>query len=144
MPKSPATAMRIRQLHLTTFACALLCALATTASHADPADCTTISDANHRYYAIKDSRNTMKASGFDFVKYTPQIYSNNEVCAFLRNETVAGDATKVYSQRFSSSAGTTYAEIWISTKSGLPVREELDGDITGKGKGHLSMVFLAH
>jgi hypothetical protein len=52
-----------------------------------------------------------------------------------------GEPAGVYAQRFDATLGVTCAQIWISAKSGLVLREEIDGDITGKGIGHLSMQF---
>jgi hypothetical protein len=44
----------------------------------------------------------------------------------------------VYREQYKGDTGSTSATIWISKSSGRLLREEEDGDITGKGKGHIS------
>ena len=105
-------------------------------AHADDAACAKIHEANAR----TDSNGAqMKATGYAFAKDTPRIYGPGEqTCKYLRDETVNGEAAAVYGEQYESPAGRTDATIWISRSSGRLLREEQDGDIAGKGRGHIS------
>ena len=81
----------------------------------------------------------MKVSGYDFAGDTPKLYAfGDHACAYLRDETVDGQAAAVYREQYKGDTGSTTATIWISKSSGRLLREEQDGDITSKGKGHIS------
>lgn len=83
----------------------------------------------------------IKASGYNFAPDTPDINgSGTETCTRLRDEAVNGKPATPYSQDFAAPQGTTHAMIWISRADGTILRDELDGDVKGKGKGHESMV----
>jgi len=124
-------------------ALALVSGLAHTAL-ADDAACQAIDDANSKSYSRGVTATmTIKKTGVDFAKATPQIYGlyTKLTCTHVSDETFNGEPAKLYSQRYESAAGTTDAKIWISKNSGLLLREELDGDLGSKGKGHESMLF---
>ncbi len=81
----------------------------------------------------------MKVTGYAFAKDTPKIYTlGDQTCSHLRDEVVDGQAAVVYREQYKAETGSTDATIWISRTSGLLLREEQDGDIHGKGKGHIS------
>ncbi len=81
----------------------------------------------------------MKMSGYNFAKDTPKLYGlGDHMCSHLREETVNGQAAAVYREQYKGPTGETDATIWIATSSGHLLREEQDGDIKGKGKGHIS------
>jgi hypothetical protein len=111
---------------------------------ADDAACQTIAAANSKSFASGASMNSkITKTGVDFIKATPQIYGfyTKLTCAYIRDESLNGESVSVYSQRYEAAAGTTNAQIWISKKTGLLLREEMDGDLGPKGKGHESMIF---
>jgi len=109
---------------------------------ADDAACAQISAANLKWGAVKGGKVSMTKSGVDFAKATPQIYGfGAHTCSFLRDENVAGEAAAVYSETYTADVGSTHAQIWVSKKSGLLLKEEEDGDVKGKGKGHISGLF---
>ena len=64
-----------------------------------------------------------------------------ETCAYLRDEAVDGEAAAVYSDNFTGKAAKTEGQIWISKKTGLVLRQEVDVDLGAKGKGHQSIRF---
>ena len=81
----------------------------------------------------------MKMTGYSFASDTPKIYGlGSHSCSYLRDEAVNGEPAAVYREQFKSDVGSTDATIWISKASGRVLREEQDGDIVGKGKGHIS------
>ncbi|GEM_PF-2982125 len=105
-------------------------------AHADQAVCDKIMAAN-----IKTGSNgaQMTTSGYAFAGDTPKLYAfGDHTCAYLRDETVDGQSASVYREQYKGGSGSTTATIWISKSSGRRLREEQDGDITGKGKGHIS------
>ena len=64
-----------------------------------------------------------------------------ETCKDLRDEAVDGEAAVVYSDNFTGKAAKTEGQIWISKKTGLVLRQEVDVDLGAKGKGHQSIRF---
>jgi hypothetical protein len=58
-------------------------------------------------------------------------------CAYLRDEAVGGEAAAVYRTHGVTEAGTTDATLWMSKRTGLPLKDEVDLDAGGKlGKSH--------
>lgn len=113
----------------------LLCITCATV-HADEAACAAIRAAN-----VKTGSNgvQMKVTGYNFARDTPKLYTlGDQVCSHLRDETVDGQPAAVYREQYKGDTGSTDATIWISKSSGRLLREEQDGDIKGKGKGHIS------
>ena len=110
--------------------------LAASVARGDQAAC----DAIHAAYVKTGSDGAqMKLTGYAFAKDTPKIYAlGDQTCSHLRDETVDGQPAAVYREQYKSATGSTDATIWISKASGRLLREEQDGDITGKGKGHIS------
>ena len=105
---------------------------------ADEAACDKIQAANRKTF---DSTNAMamQTSGYDFSKDTPKLYAlGTQTCSHLRDESLNGEPAEVYSEQYKSNAGQTDATIWISKTTGRTLREEQDGEIAGKGKGHIS------
>jgi hypothetical protein len=81
----------------------------------------------------------MKVTGYAFAKDTPKIYAMGaQTCSHLRDEVIDGQPAAVYREQYKAATGSTDATIWISKTSGRVLREEQDGDITGKGNGHIS------
>ncbi|HJU07845.1 MAG TPA: hypothetical protein VJ727_05115 [Rhodanobacteraceae bacterium] len=118
------------------FAAVLLASLLSLAAHADQATCDKIMAAN-----VKTGSNgaQMKTSGYAFAADTPKLYAfGDHSCSYLRDETVDGQSASVYREQYKGDSGSTTATIWISKSSGRLLKEEQDGDITGKGKGHIS------
>ncbi|MBS0431644.1 MAG: hypothetical protein JSS21_04470 [Proteobacteria bacterium] len=105
-------------------------------AHADEAACDKIRAANIKTGSVGVQ---MKMSGYDFAGDTPKLYGlGDHTCSHLRDETLDGQAAAVYREQYKGGTGLTNATIWISQSSGRLLREEQDGDITGKGKGHIS------
>lgn len=120
---------------LLTFA-SLLLATTTIVAQADEAACQKIMAANVKTGSLHVQ---MKVTGYDFAGDTPKLYGlGDHSCAYLRDETVDGQSAAVYREQYKGDTGSTTATIWISKSSGRLIREEQDGDITGKGKGHIS------
>ena len=114
---------------------ALLLAASATA-HADEAACKKIMDAN---VATGSDGVQMTPTGYDFAGDTPKLYGlGDHTCSHLRDEAVDGQAAAVYREQYKGATGSTDATIWISKSSGHVLREEEDGDIKGKGKGHIA------
>lgn len=105
-------------------------------AHADQATCAKILAAN---VATGSKGVHMKTSGYDFAGDTPSLYGTGDhSCTHVRDETVDGQAAAVYREQYKAGPDRTDATIWISKSSGHLLREEQDGDIQGKGKGHIS------
>jgi hypothetical protein len=62
-------------------------------------------------------------------------------CRVVRDESVNGVATTVYSVHSEDEDAIQDGQIWLSKSSGLPVKEELDMDVGGGalGKSHRSI-----
>ncbi len=118
------------------FVTVLLASLPVIAAHADQAACNKIMAAN-----VKTGSHgaQMKTSGYAFAADTPKLYAfGDHTCVYLRDETVDGQSTSVYREQYTGGSGSTTATIWISKSNGRLLKEEQDGDIPGKGKGHIS------
>lgn len=110
--------------------------LSTAGAFADEATCNLIREAN-----VKTGSDgaQMKITGYAFARDTPRIYGlGTQTCDYLRDEAVGGQAAAVYRERYQAPSGSTDATIWIFKSTGRVLREEQDGDIPGKGKGHIS------
>lgn len=106
------------------------------AAAADEAACDKIMQANVK---TGSSGGQMKSTGYAFAKDTPALYGlGDHTCRYLRDEPVDGKPAAVYLEEYKASKGSTVATIWISKTTGRLLREEQDGDIAGKGKGHIS------
>lgn len=127
--------------HATRISWVLAGALACSAVHADQAACDRIQAANVK---TGSAGVQMKVSGYDFARETPKLYAfGTQKCTQVRDEAVDGQPARVYREEYRSEVGSTDALIWISKTSGLVLREEQDGDIAGKGKGHISYHWAA-
>jgi hypothetical protein len=103
---------------------------------ADQAACDAIRAANQKTGSKGVS---MKSTGYAFASDTPELYgSGTQTCEQTSEETIDGQAALVYREQYKSTIGTSDAKIWISKSTGLVMREEQDGEITGKGKGHIT------
>jgi hypothetical protein len=112
------------------------CLVVCSAASADQATCNLIRSASAR---TDHSHMQIKGTGYNYEADTPDIYgSGTHTCDYVRDETINGQSSAVYREQFRSKIGTTDATIWISKTSGQTLRVEQDGDVTGKGKGHLS------
>jgi hypothetical protein len=69
------------------------------------------------------------------------MHQTGKTCKFVRDDSLNGEAVSIYTQHLVAPEGSTDEEIWISKKSDRILREEIEGNITGQGKGHLSMLF---
>lgn len=60
-------------------------------------------------------------------------------CQFVRNDSVNGESASVHHMQRETESFKEDSQIWISTTTGLPLREEQDVDMGGKiGKRHNS------
>lgn len=127
-----------RYAHLSGLAVyALAVGFAAHSAQAEEPACNRIDAANHTGAQV-----TVKSTGFSFDSFTPQIFgTGTRHCSYLRDESVGGELAAVFSESYTSDVGTTNAQIWISKTSARMLREELDGNITGKGSGHDSARF---
>ena len=117
-----------------TFASLLLGA--TVIAQGDQAACDTIRAA---YVKTGSDGVQMKVTGYAFAKDTPKIYAlGDQTCTHLRDEVIDNQPAAVYREQYKAATGSTDATIWIAKNSGRLLREEQDGDIHGKGKGHIS------
>lgn len=114
----------------------LLASMPALAARADQAACDKIMAANVK---TGSQHVQMKMTGYDFAGDTPKLYGlGDHSCNYLRDEVVDGQSAAVYREQYKGDTGATTAMIWISKSSGRLIREEQDGDITGKGKGHIA------
>ena len=68
--------------------------------------------------------------------------SAKNTCRYLRDETLSGEATSVYSSHADTETGKMDTTIWISKSKGLPLREDIDMDVGGSmGKSHKTIRF---
>ncbi|MES2402916.1 MAG: hypothetical protein V4567_01105 [Pseudomonadota bacterium] len=115
---------------------ALLLLASSIAVHADQTTCNKIMAANIK---TGSQGGHMKIPGYNFAGDTPRLYGlGDHACSYLRDETVDGQPAAVYREQYKGDTGSTTATIWISKSNGWLLREEQDGEINGKGKGHIS------
>ncbi len=115
--------------------------LASAVIRADQDACDRIRQANLK---TGSTHGQMKVTGYNFAADTPDIYGPGvHTCSHLRDEAWDGQAAAVYREQYQSKTGRTDATIWISKTSGLVLREEQDGDVFGKGKGHIAYRWTA-
>jgi hypothetical protein len=123
---------------LSKLSCAVLAAglLMSSVAHADDAACEVLRNAGEGAKNLN-----IRVTGYNFSNDTPDIYgSGKEVCTRVRDEIVNGQPATLYTQDFTAPAGSTHAQLWVSKATGMLVRAEEDGDVKGKGRGHLSMI----
>ena len=60
-------------------------------------------------------------------------------CRYLRDETVDGEAAAVYRSQAETQDAKSDSTLWISKRSGLPLRSESDMDLGGGDKMHLAI-----
>jgi hypothetical protein len=61
-------------------------------------------------------------------------------CRYLRDEAVNGEAAAVYLMRSDTEVAKVDSTVWISRRSGLPLRTEMDMDVGGTaGKSHKAL-----
>jgi hypothetical protein len=66
--------------------------------------------------------------------------AKNVSCHYLRDESVGGEAARVYSAHAETEDDKTDTTVWISKSRGLPLRQEEDIDVGGAGgKTHYSV-----
>ncbi len=78
------------------------------------------------------------AEAYDKITSEPE---HKETCKYLRDETLQGEDTNVYSDVFASKSGIAKATVWVSKKNGWVLKREVDVEIVGVGKGHQAIVF---
>jgi hypothetical protein len=119
----------------------VLSALWAAGARADQAACDKILEANRK---TGSNGGKMKATGYPFAGATADIYGTGDhTCSHVRDETVEGQAAEVYREQYKAKAGSTDATIWISKSTGHVLREEQDGEVPGKGKGHISYTWAS-
>ncbi len=67
--------------------------------------------------------------------------SGGTTCSSVRDEAVNGEAATVYRQQHKSGSETYDTLLWVSKKSGMPLRQEQDADLGHGQKGHETLVF---
>ncbi len=60
-------------------------------------------------------------------------------CRYLRDEAVNGEAAAVYDSQAETEDGKSASTLWVSKRSGLPLRSESDIDLGGGEKMHLTI-----
>jgi hypothetical protein len=62
-------------------------------------------------------------------------------CTFVRDETVNGESAALYNTKHKTEDDSSTTQIWISRKTGLPLKLETDMDVGGGaiGKSHRSL-----
>jgi hypothetical protein len=84
-------------------------------------------------------------SGIDAQQALVSVVSTGQYsmkCKLLRDEAVNGEAATVYLRTYRSNTGNVDELMWVSKKSGKILRSDLDADMGGKGKGHVSMLVI--
>jgi hypothetical protein len=105
------------------------------AAHASDADCAAISDAMDKSDVF-----SVHVTGYDFRPDQEDIHSGTKACARVRDDAADGQPATLYTRSYTAPKGSIHEQIWISKVNGKIRRQEIDGDIKGKGKGHLAMV----
>ncbi len=85
--------------------------------------------------------NRVKITNSEMLKLSQENRNTTKhSCRYLRDETVNGEATVVYTARSETEDTKVDMTIWISKSKGLPLREDVDMDVGGAmGKSHKSM-----
>jgi hypothetical protein len=67
--------------------------------------------------------------------------SFDDTCKYLRDESTGGEPTAVYSEIFKSRAGEANGVMWVSKRTGIVLRQDVDVDMGAQSKGHQSIRF---
>lgn len=104
--------------------------------------CDTIVMANKATMQSKYTT-TSKSTGVPITPYMSKIHMHQteQSCKFVREDSINGEAVAVYTQHMVAPEGSTDEELSISRQSNRILREEIDGEITGQGHGHLSSLY---
>ncbi len=71
-----------------------------------------------------------------------QLHAKSMACRYLRDETIDGESAAVYRAQADSEAGKSDATLWISKRTGLPLRSENDLGAGEADKMHLSIRYV--
>jgi hypothetical protein len=106
--------------------------------------CDAVHAAYNKMFAGSPKMVTKNSGAVDVTKALGEITgsgSYREDCKFLRDESLDGEPSAVYSEGFKSKAGNSNGMVWISKRTGATLRQDVDVDLGSKGKGHQAIRF---
>ena len=62
-------------------------------------------------------------------------------CTFVRDESVSGESAALYTAKHKTEDDSSTTQLWVSRKTGLPLKFEIDRDVGGGaiGKSHQTL-----
>jgi hypothetical protein len=93
-----------------------------------------------QYFLVGGEWHTMKETPKETLQRERENEASSEVsCRYLRDESVEGVSTAVFSEHSKADTGESNALIWISKGNSMPVREQVDMDPGNPGARHLEV-----
>ena len=99
-----------------------------------------INTGTAQYFLVGGEWHTMKETPKDTLQRERENEASSQVtCRYLRDESVEGVSTTVFSEHSKSDTGESNALIWIAKSNAMPVREEVDMDPGNPSARHLEV-----
>jgi hypothetical protein len=93
-----------------------------------------------QYFLVGGEWHTMKETPKETLQRERENEASSEVtCRYLRDESVEGVSTAVFSEHSKTDTGESNALVWIAKGSAMPVREQVDMDPGNPGARHLEV-----
>ncbi len=106
--------------------------------------CDAVHAAYRKSFQANSQMSTKNSGAVDVTKAQAEITgdgSYTESCKLLREETLSGEATSVYSDVMKSRLGIADGKLWISKTKGLVLQQQVEVDMGAKGKGKQTILF---
>jgi hypothetical protein len=99
-----------------------------------------INTGTAQYFLVGSEWHTMKETPKETLQRERDNEASSDVtCRYLRDESVEGVSTTVFSERSKTESGESNALIWIAKGIAMPVREQVDMDPGNPGARHLEV-----
>jgi hypothetical protein len=99
-----------------------------------------INTGTAQYFLVGGEWHTMKETPKDTLQRERENEASSDVtCRYLRDESVEGVSTTVFSEHSKTETGESNALIWIAKGNAMPVREQVDMDPGNPGARHLEV-----
>jgi hypothetical protein len=99
-----------------------------------------INTGTAQYFLVGGEWHSMKETPKETLQRERDNEASSDVaCRYLRDESVEGVSTAVFSEHSKTESGESNALIWIAKTNAMPVREQVDMDPGNPGARHLEV-----
>jgi hypothetical protein len=137
----------VRSITVALCLCGALCSIETVMSAQSGTaqnSCNAVHEAYNKTFSAGANMSTKNSGAVNVTQAQGEITQAvpyQESCKYLRDETLNGEATSVYSDLMKSRAGTADGKVWISKSKGLILQQDVEVDMGAKGKGKQTILF---